>query len=62
MVTASSEGMRSTRLHLDAARTSPVALKHVEAVYKHDVSLPTARMYNLVTTLRERPIRCLAHS
>ena len=31
-----------------------VALKHAGAVYKYDVSLPTARMYNLVTTLRER--------
>ena len=31
-----------------------VALKYAGAVYKYDVSLPTARMYNLVTTLRER--------
>lgn len=31
-----------------------VALKHAGAVYKYDVSLPTARMYNLVVVLRER--------
>jgi len=31
-----------------------VALKYAGAVYKYDVSLPTARMYHLVTTLRER--------
>ena len=31
-----------------------VALKYAGAVYKYDVSLPTARMYNLVTTLRDR--------
>ena len=31
-----------------------VALKYAGAVYKYDISLPTARMYNLVTTLRAR--------
>jgi D-2-hydroxyglutarate dehydrogenase len=31
-----------------------VALKYAGAVYKYDLSLPTARMYNLVVVLRDR--------